>query len=158
MKNLTCENTKNVLEEVYVGYKTKIQSTDRVTVTNSRECYNHLFLAYDKDTFQYKESFFAMYLNRANKVLGVLKISEGGVCGTVCDARIIMQAALRLNASFIVLSHNHPSGNMKPSQSDIEITNRLQEAAKFMDMKILDHIIVSADENTYYSFGDEGRL
>lgn len=107
---------------------------------------------------QYKkhEVFAVVFLNRANKILHHEIISEGGITGTVVDPRIILKKALEHNATAIILSHNHPSGNLKPSQQDEELTYKIKEAAKFFDIVVTDHIIVS--EEGYFSFADEGII
>ena len=97
-----------------------------------------------------------MLLNRANKVLGFSKISSGGTSGTLVDVKIIFQIALKSNASSIILGHNHPSGNLKPSDADIRITRTIKEAGKMMEIPLVDHLILT-DEN-YYSFADEGMI
>jgi DNA repair protein RadC len=102
------------------------------------------------------EEFWILLLKRSNDVLVELKISSGGLSGTVADPKIIFGKALALRASAMVLIHNHPSGNNTPSQSDITLTDNLKEAGKFLDLPILDHIIVAG--NRYYSFADSGRL
>lgn len=105
----------------------------------------------------YKHEVFAvLYLNQASKVNHFEIISEGGITGTVADPRIILKKALEEDAVSIILSHNHPSGSLKPSRADEELTNKIKEAAKLLDIKVIDHIIVS-DEG-YYSFADEGIL
>ncbi len=113
---------------------------------------------YLRAQLQYKkqEVFAVVFLNRANKILHHEIISEGGITGTVADPRIILKKALEHNATAIILSHNHPSGNLKPSRQDEELTYKIKEAAKYFDIIITDHIIVS-DEG-YFSFADEGIL
>lgn len=102
------------------------------------------------------EVFAVLFLNRANKINHFEIISRGGITGTVADPRIILKKALENDAVSLVLSHNHPSGSLKPSRADEELTLKIKEAAKYFDIKILDHIIVS--EEGYYSFADEGLL
>jgi len=102
------------------------------------------------------EVFAVLYLNNANKIKNFEIVSQGGITGTVADPRIILRKALENGATALVLSHNHPSGNLKPSRADEELTTKLKHAASFMDIKVLDHIIVS--EEGYYSFADEGML
>src|SRR5215203_1610546 len=105
----------------------------------------------------YKHEVFAViYLNRANKINDFKIISEGGITGTVADPRIILKRALEEDAVSIILCHNHPSGSLKPSRADEELTFKIKEAAKFFDIKVLDHLIVS--DAGYYSFADEGIL
>ena len=97
-------------------------------------------------------------LNRANKVLGITTISEGGLSGTVTDVRLIYQYAIKGNASGIIIAHNHPSGNINPSESDQKITNKIKEAGNLLDIQLLDHIILTPEREIYRSFADEGQL
>ena len=106
--------------------------------------------------FENREVFLAGYLNRTNRVLGMHTISTGGIEATIADVRIILKKAIEEQASSIVLSHNHPSGNLRPSQQDRELTRKIREAARLIDVKVLDHIIVS--DQGYYSFADEGLM
>ena len=94
--------------------------------------------------------------NQANQILGYTLISEGGITETCADVRLIMQAALLTNSVALILAHNHPSGNLKPSRQDMEITKQVRETAQIMRIRVLDHIILSDTE--YYSFADEGML
>jgi DNA repair protein RadC len=114
--------------------------------------------AFLKAKYQYTkhEVFIVMYLNNANKILHHEIISEGGITGTVADPRIIFKHALANNATSIILSHNHPSGSLKPSKQDTLLTEKIKHGALLLDIKVLDHIIVS--EEGYYSFADEGFL
>lgn len=102
------------------------------------------------------EIFAVVFLNRSNKINHFEIISKGGITGTIADPRIILKKALEQEATAIVLCHNHPSGNLKPSRADEELTLKIKEAAKYFDIKVMDHIIVS--EDGYYSFADEGIL
>ena len=102
------------------------------------------------------ESFVVVYLNRANTIIRQEIISEGGITGTVADPRIILKKALDHHAVSIILCHNHPSGNLKPSKADEQLTNKIKNAAAFLDIQVMDHIIVS--EEGYYSFADEGLM
>jgi DNA repair protein RadC len=102
------------------------------------------------------EVFGVVFLNRANKVNHFEIISSGGITGTVADPRIILKKALEENAVGLILCHNHPSGSLKPSRADEELTTKIREAARYFDIKVLDHIIVS--EDGYYSFADEGII
>ncbi len=103
------------------------------------------------------EEFWILLLNRANRVISKERISSGGVAGTVVDAKIIFRRALEGGpASSIILAHNHPSGNLKPSQADIDITKKLRKAGESLDISVLDHLIISG--NAYYSFADDGAL
>jgi DNA repair protein RadC len=103
-----------------------------------------------------REVFAVAFLNQSNRINHVEIISEGGITGTIADPRVILKKALEENAVSIILCHNHPSGSLKPSRQDEDITKKIKEAAKYFDMKVLDHIIVS--DSGYFSFADEGIL
>jgi DNA repair protein radc len=105
---------------------------------------------------QRREVFAVIFLNQANRVNHFEVISQGGITGTVADPRLILKKALESHAVSIILCHNHPSGNLKPSKADEELTYKIREAAKFFDIKVIDHIIVSNDG--YFSFADEGMM
>ncbi len=112
---------------------------------------------FDADTIGYKESFKVLLLNQANKVIGYTTISDGGLTATVVDVRVVMQTALVTNATSIILAHNHPSGNIYPSSQDDSLTKRIKSACELMDIRLLDHIIVTPFDR-FYSYCDEGRL
>ncbi|GGH34672.1 hypothetical protein IA57_08185 [Mangrovimonas yunxiaonensis] len=102
------------------------------------------------------EEFWIVYLNNSNKVLQKLQLSKGGITGTLVDVRLVMKTALACGATAIILAHNHPSGTLKPSTADKQITQKLKHAGQSLDIKVLDHLIVT--ENAYFSFADEGLL
>lgn len=102
------------------------------------------------------EEFWILFLNRANRITGQMKISQGGVSGTVTDVRIVLKKAIETLASGLIICHNHPSGNSTPSESDIRITQKIREAGALMDIQLLDHLIVAGKD--YYSFADNGML
>ena len=128
-------------------------SLDKPLIRSSKDIAQFL-QAHLKD-YNY-EVFAVVFLNRANKINHFEIISRGGITGTVADPRVIMKKALEEDATSIVLSHNHPSGNLKPSLADEELTKKIKGAASYFDIKVIDHIIVS--EEGYYSFADEGIL
>ncbi|MCA0382888.1 MAG: DNA repair protein RadC [Bacteroidetes bacterium] len=103
-----------------------------------------------------RESFIVVYLNKANRVLATEVVSTGGVTGTIADPKIIFKRALELQASHLILSHNHPSGNLRPSEADRKLTDKIKQAARLIDMEVIDHIIVS--DQGYYSFADSGDM
>lgn len=111
---------------------------------------------YDPNTIQYTESFYCLYLNRANRVLAVAELSKGGMTGTVVDNRTLIALALQCGALSIIISHNHPSSNLRPSVADENITKQIKQAAAIFNIHLLDHIIITAD--SYLSFADEGLL
>jgi DNA repair protein RadC len=102
------------------------------------------------------EEFWILFLNRSNKVTNRMKLSQGGISGTVTDVRMVMKKAIEYLASGIIVCHNHPSGNLNPSESDTRITQKIKEAGNIMDIQLLDHLIIS--EKDYYSFADNGLI
>lgn len=126
---------------------------DRIKIQSSIEAHNVIApIISDLEV----EQFWILLLNRANELVAKRKISEGGVAGTVVDAKVVFKAAIEQLASSIILVHNHPSGNLKPSKADIRLTENLVEAGKLMNVQVVDHLIVS--EKGYYSFADEGLI
>ncbi|HEX8278995.1 MAG TPA: DNA repair protein RadC [Segetibacter sp.] len=136
-----------------LGVRRSMADNKKEVIQSSKDIANYL-----KAQLEYKkhEVFAVVFLNRANKINHFEIISEGGITGTVADPRIILKKALEHDAVSIVLCHNHPSGNLKPSRQDQELTHKIKEASGFFDIKVLDHIIVS--EEGYYSFADEAIL
>lgn len=112
--------------------------------------------SWDRDKLELLEQFRILLTNRANKVMGVVEISSGGISGTTADPKLIFATALKACASGIILAHNHPSGNLKPSQSDLDLTRKLKEAGKLLDIQVLDHLIITSEG--YMSFADEGLM
>jgi DNA repair protein RadC len=102
------------------------------------------------------EEFWVMYMNRANKILSIENISKGGITGTVADSRLIFTRALDLKSTGIILVHNHPSGSVKPSSQDIDLTKKMKSAGQTLDISVLDHLIIS--DHGYFSFADEGMM
>ncbi|WP_282068702.1 RadC family protein [Olleya namhaensis] len=102
------------------------------------------------------EEFWIVYLNNSNKVIYKNQLSKGGITGTLVDTRLVLKTALEVGAVGLILSHNHPSGTLKPSQADKDVTLKLKTAAQSLDIKVLDHLIIT--ENAYFSFADEGML
>lgn len=150
------DNRFSNLAEIEISYKTNVKPWERPKITSSQHAYEILNKVWNHDNMEYFEECIVLCLNRANQVLGWKKISQGGVGGTVIDVRIVLQIALKANASGIILAHNHPSGTLETSDSDLRVTSKIKAAADFMDIKVLDHIIITSDG--FYSFADEGRL
>jgi len=144
--------------EVSLIYVTKVKPSDRLAVKCSRDAQKIFFDSWNQSTIEHKETFKMLLLNRANKVLGMTTISEGGLSGTVTDVRLIFQYAIKGNASGIIIAHNHPSGNQNPSESDLKITQKIKEAGNLLDIQLLDHIIITPEMDLYRSFADEGQL
>lgn len=144
------------LAEVEISYRSKVKAKDRKKVQTSRDAYDLVKGLYSVDTIEHHEQFVIVLLNRAGHALGWAKISEGGISGTVVDQRIVFQIALGANAVGLVISHNHPSGQVLPSEQDKSLTKKMVKAGELLDIRVLDHIIVAPD--TYYSFADEAEL
>ena len=170
-------NNLNNLGKLAIADLTKLNGIGparAVTITAALELGRRRKLAEAQDTIQIKcskdvadifqpllsdlvhEEFWILYLNRSNKVISRMKLSQGGVSGTVTDVRIVMKKAVELLASGIILCHNHPSGNLNPSESDTKITHKIKEAGSLMDIQLLDHLIIS--DKDYYSFADNGMI
>ena len=147
--------SKQRVAEVEITYRSKVKPSDRLKISRSQDCYLLLWDLFGSKIECY-EQFYILLLNLANRVLGFVKISEGGVSGTVVDPKKIFQIALKSNASGIILAHNHPSGNTTPSASDEAMTAKIVAAGKFLEILVLDHLIITSDQ--YFSFSDEGRL
>ncbi len=129
------------------------EQLEKPIVQGSRDVANY-FQAMLKDHSH--EVFAVMYLNRANRINHLEIVSEGGMTATIADPRVILKKALEENAASMILCHNHPSGSLRPSRADEELTAKIKEASRYFDIRILDHIIVS--EDGYYSFADEGSI
>ena len=140
--------------QISVNYK-DADAAKRPLVNSSRVSYDIFKEAYD-ECMQHHEECWVMFLNQANRLLGLSCISKCGISQTVVDVRIILQTALLAHASGIILSHNHPSGNMVASSSDNAITSKLKKACEILDITLLDHIILS--DTGYLSYADEGML
>lgn len=143
------------LAEIKVAYSTKVKFKNMQKITSSKDCESVLRNIWSPH-LELREEFYLLLLNRANKVIGWHCISQGGLDSTVADIRIIFSITLKCVASGIIVAHNHPSGNLKPSETDIALTRKIKEAGKLLDISLLDHIILSNEG--YYSFADEGLL
>jgi len=146
---------QSIIAEVELVYRNKVKASDRIKVRSSRDAFTIFKENWDLDTIEHVEQFNILLLNRSNAVLGIMSISKGGISGTVTDVRIILQAAIKANASGLIACHNHPSGNLNPSESDTKITQKIKDAGNIMDIQLLDHLIITG-EDVYYSFADNG--
>jgi DNA repair protein RadC len=149
-------NTKAVtlMTALELGRRRRVsEAADRFKITSSHDAFDLMKpLMEDLET----EQFWVIYLNNANKVLSKQKISDGGMTATVVDVRLILKRALELNATALILCHNHPSGTLVPSKADAIITNKIKRAAQCMDIQVLDHLIIT--DQSYFSFADQGRI
>jgi len=143
----------NKIAEIKVSYNA---THVKQKISSSLKAYEILLANWDNETIELHEEFKMLILNNANEVLGVYTLSKGGITGTVVDVRILFSVALKCHATGIILCHNHPSGTMAPSDADRSITRKVKQASELLDVKLLDHLIVS--KNSYLSFADEGLL
>jgi len=145
--------TQNIAE-VKTTYSHHVKASDRPKISSSQTAYEICKLVFPETG--YREYFYILMMDRSNNLLGVNQVSMGGISGTIADPKVIFQTALKSNACSLILAHNHPSGNTSPSEADIKLTKKLKSAGEFLDLPILDHIIVSDD--SYKSFADEGLI
>ena len=143
------------LAEIEIHYRNKVRTSDMLKVAGSRDVYDVLGRIWSPK-IDHVEEFLILCLNRANRVLGWAKVSQGGLSGTVADPKVIFQIALKSNACSIIIAHNHPSGTLTPSEADIHLTRKLKEAGTLLDLPVLDHLIISSEG--FYSFADEGLI
>lgn len=143
------------IREVAVSYQP--QKGKLFQIKNADSAFDYLSRVYNESTIGLYEEFMVLLLNRANRVMGCLRLSKGGLTGTVVDLRILFGTALKAMASSIVIAHNHPSNNLQPSEADLELTQKIKEAGKLLDINLLDHLILGTDDN-YVSFANEGWL
>lgn len=151
-------NGKKLYEvaEIQLIYKSDVKPSLRPKVNGSKDAYNVLLENWDNSKIEFVEQFKVLLLNRANKALGVFEVSSGSSTGTVADPKLIFAAAIKANACGIILAHNHPSGNLQPSQADIDLTKRVKEGGKLLEIQVVDHLIVTSEG--YHSFADSGCL
>jgi DNA repair protein RadC len=142
--------------EITLSYSMHVNVTARPTLTTSKHAYDVFLQSWDMQTIELAEHFKVMLLNRANRVLGIYALSTGGVTGTVADPRLIFAAALKANATNIILAHNHPSGHLAPSTADSLMTRKIIDGGKLLDITVMDHLIISL--HGFYSFSDEGMI
>lgn len=142
--------------EVRLVYKTKVKASDRVQLNNSVETYKFLIATWDQNKLELQEQFKVILMNNKNRVLGLYELSTGGVASTSADPKLIFMAALKANASTIIVAHNHPSGDPQPSMVDKNLTKKIKEAGRLLDISVHDHIVVA--RHFYYSFADMGLM
>jgi DNA repair protein RadC len=150
------ENSLYQLAEIEISYRPTFKPVERPQIDSSNKAYQVLINNWNQDKIELVEEFKIILLNKKNRVLGIVNISQGGISGTIADPKIIFAAALKACASGIILSHNHPSGESAPSEADIKLTRNLSEVGALLDINVFDHIIVCSDG--YFSFLDEGIL
>jgi DNA repair protein RadC len=142
--------------EVQLIYKSKVKVSERPKITTSQDAFKVLKKHWNYETIEFIETFKVVLLNRANRVLGIIDISTGGTNSTLADPKVIFIAALKSAASSLVLAHNHPSGNLQASQADINLTRKLKTAGEYLDIAVVDHLILTSE--SYFSFADDGIM
>jgi len=150
------QTTSFKVAEIELKYSVDYKITDRPKISSSEDAYRILMDQWDLGKVSLLEEFKIILLNRGNRVLGITSISQGGVSGTVADPKLIFGTALKAAASYIILVHNHPSGNLKPSTEDIRLTKKLIEGGKLLDIQVVDHLVITKE--SFYSFCDEGLI
>lgn len=155
-QSLKLQNAIKEIPQIALTYRSGSPINALLKITCSKDCADALRSNWDADKIEFIEQFKILLLNRANRLLGIYEVSTGGITGTVVDIKLILSAALLSCASGIVLAHNHPSGNLQPSAADKLATKKIKEAAKLLDIEVLDHLILTAE--SFYSFADDGEL
>lgn len=145
------------ISEITVVYKTKVKAADRPVILNSEQSADLVRTAMEGlGLTEHRECCIVIPMNRRSAALGWYLVSIGGLSGTVIDPKVVFQLCLGANAAGFILAHNHPSGNLKPSPEDNNLTQRIKEGARILDLKFLDHLIITTE--SYYSYADEGNL
>ena len=145
------------VNEIKISYRDKVGTLKSSPIKSSEDAARLLFKNWDKDTIGLHETFKVLLMNNSNKVKGTYPLSTGGITGTLVDMRILFAIILKTLSVAVILVHNHPSGKLKPSEGDKQLTSKIIEASKLFDVKVLDHLILAPD-GSYYSFADEGIL
>ena len=156
MEQLMDLSVLNMVSEVELVYKSKVKPSERPQIKSSEESYQLLLKSWDSNKIEFVEQFKVILMNKAQRVLGIYELSTGGVTCTVADVKLVFMAALKANACNLILSHNHPSGSLKPSLADEMLTRKMKAAGTVLEIKVLDHIIVTTEG--YFSFADEGMM
>lgn len=145
---------KSEMPEITLKYKSG--NIKKVKIISSNDVFELSKKMFNQDTLELTEEFICIYLNRQNNSIGWFRLSKGGITSAIVDIRIIYATALQCGATSLIIMHNHPSGNIQPSTEDVNLTKKVNAAGEVLDIKLLDHIIVTTDK--YYSFADEGII
>ncbi len=147
---------QNTIAEIQISYSPHITKHKRTKIKNSKDAYAVLINSWDNNTIELQEEFKILLLNNANEVLGTQNLSKGGTTGTYVDVKLLFAIALKACANGVILAHNHPSGNLEPSVSDIKLTKKIKESCKLLDINLLDHLIITKDG--FYSLADHCKF
>jgi len=143
--------------EVELRYRTNINPKDRAQIKSSQDAYEIFLNSWNRNTIEFYEEFKVLLLNRNHKVLGMTTLTKGSTTGTIVDVKQLLQYALKTNASSIIVAHNHPSGNIEPSEADKAIKKKIVAGCEAIDVKLLDHLVI-VHEGGYFSFADIGEI
>ncbi len=152
----TSKRTSWQVAEIQLSYTSNMKPSQRPKISSSKDAYDILRQCWNESTIELFEEFKVIFTNRANKVLGLFQVATGGITGVLVDPKLVFIAALKSGATGIILSHNHPSGNLTPSEADLNITRKIKAGCNLLDILLLDHVILTVEK--YYSFADEGLL
>ena len=148
---------KEQVNEIKISYKDRVTSDKWVKIKGSQSAATFIYDYWDKSTIEVQESFKVLLLNNANKVKGVFELSKGGITGTLVDLRVLLAVIVKSLSVAIILTHNHPSGTLKPSSTDKTITDKIKTATALFDVRVIDHIIITPNGD-YFSFADDGLI
>lgn len=155
-KTTNSRRLSNKFEEVQLIYRNKTKAKDRPNITSPDAAYKILLDSWDKDQISLLEEAKILLLDNSLKLMSIASVSKGGLTGTVVDPRIVFAIALKRRASCFILCHNHPTGNLKPSESDLSLTKKFVEAGKLLNINVQDHLIIT--QNNYLSLANEGLI
>lgn len=144
--------------EIKVSYKPARGWDKQPVILSTDDAYKILRPFFPEDTIGLQEQFVVLYLSRENRIKAVYRHSTGGMTGSLADLRLILGTALKLAATSLIVAHNHPSGNVRPSQNDRDLTEKLNRASGLLDLTLLDHLILTPKRGVYLSFADEGLV
>jgi DNA repair protein RadC len=150
------KNNSFVLSEIAIRYQPKVPAIQRPQINCADDAYQQFLQILDDSQLSIREEAEVLFISRSNRVIGGYKLSSGGISGTVVDTRLILGIALKCLASSIIIAHTHPSGETTPSNADRLLTTKLKEAAGLMEIKLMDHLVISS--TGYLSFADDGLL
>lgn len=157
METMLYPNSLFQVAEIQLSYRVGYSLSEAPVISQSSDAFKVFSACWNPDTIGLFEEFKVLLLNRVNKVLGVVNLSSGGMIGTIVDVKLVFGAALKGAATSLILAHNHPSGNLKPSEFDLIATRKLIEAGRILELPVMDHIIL-APEGVYQSLSDEGLM
>ncbi|WP_166962420.1 JAB domain-containing protein [Yeosuana marina] len=142
------------VNEIKISYQENNSTSKAIAIKSSKDAAALIFKHWNQDTIAIQESFKVLLLNNANKVKGIYQVSTGTISGTLVDIRILFAVIIKSLSVGVILTHNHPSGKLLPSEADKQLTQKIKKAASFFDVKVLDHLIITPNGD-YYSFADE---